>query len=274
MKIAYLGYDVLFPCLTALEEAGCSVMEVFTCRTDDRFEFHHRVRAFAEQRGLCCHIQPITLEDIHRLRDAGCRVVFCAGYFYRVPVDHSLPIVNVHPAMLPKGRGAWPMPVTILRGLPTSGVTLHKMEAALDAGDILIQQSFPVDSREDLEHMTRTVCRIAARLCRLVAGDFDRCWANAVPQGEAEYWACPGKADATITRDTPARETDRILRAFFGFDCYLSTPDREICVIRGKFQAQAHTLPFGTAVETEDGTRAYAVTGGMVVAGQSEEMPL
>lgn len=274
MKIAYLGYDVLFPCLEALEEAGCSVMEVFTCRTDDQFEFHREVLAFAKQRGLCCHVQPITLEDIHRLRDAGCQAIFCAGYFYKVPIDHSVPIVNVHPAMLPKGRGAWPMPVTILRQLPESGVTLHKMEQALDAGDILIQQAFPVGPREDLESMTRTICRIAALLCRQVAGDFEHYWNHATPQGEFEYWPYPGKADATITQATSARQADRILRAFFGFDCYLAAPDREICVIRGKFRPQEHDLPFGTAVECADGATAYAVTGGVVVAEQSEVVPL
>lgn len=166
------------------------------------------------------------------------------------------------------------MPVTILRQLPESGVTLHKMEQALDAGDILIQQAFPVGPREDLESMTRTICRIAALLCRQVAGNFEHYWNHATPQGEFEYWPYPGKADATITQATSARQADRILRAFFGFDCYLAAPDREICVIRGKFRPQEHDLPFGTAVECADGAAAYAVTGGVVVAEQSEVVPL
>ena len=40
MKIAYLGYDVLYPCLLALESAGCTVMELFTCKTDNVYEFN------------------------------------------------------------------------------------------------------------------------------------------------------------------------------------------------------------------------------------------
>lgn len=35
--------------------------------------------------------------------------------------------VNLHPAFLPTGRGAWPMPVSILKNIP-SGMTLHKLE--------------------------------------------------------------------------------------------------------------------------------------------------
>ena len=137
MRIAYLGYDLLSPCLTALAESGCEVAAVFSFPTDNQYEFNRDLRAFAKAHDVPFTEKRITLEDIHRLKAAGCEAVFCAGYVYRVPVDHSLPIVNVHPALLPVGRGAWPMPVTILRGLDVSGVTLHRMEPELDVGDVL-----------------------------------------------------------------------------------------------------------------------------------------
>lgn len=40
--------------------------------------------------------------------------------------------VNLHPALLPEGRGPWPMPTAILRG-KSSGVTLHKLAEESDA---------------------------------------------------------------------------------------------------------------------------------------------
>lgn len=266
MKIAYLGYDALFPCLLALEAAGCTVLEVFTCDTDNIYEFNEKVIIFAEQRNLPCHVRRITLEDVHRLKDAGCQAIFCAGYFYKVPIDHSLPIVNVHPSLLPIGRGAWPMPVTILRNLSQSGVSLHKMENVLDAGDILIQQAFPVMPRENLETMTQTICEIAAQLCVRVANQFEFYWNNAIPQLFYEYWDYPQKQDYTITLNTQPEETERILRAFYGFDCYLQLDENsEICVVKGEFFPIHHTLPFGSHVEDESGRCGYAVTGGMVL---------
>ena len=46
-------------------------------------------------------------------------------------------ILNVHPSLLPRHRGAAPIPATILAGDPTTGVTLIRMDAGLDTGPIV-----------------------------------------------------------------------------------------------------------------------------------------
>ncbi|BFJ84808.1 hypothetical protein Ruko_12250 [Ruthenibacterium sp. TH_2024_36131] len=270
MKIAYLGYDVLFDCLSALEQAGCSVLEIFTCPTDNRFEFNTRIRAFAADRAIPCTLRPIATQDLRRLRKAGCQAVFCAGYFFKVPVDDQLPVVNVHPSLLPQGRGAWPMPVQILRGMTSGGVTLHKMTAEWDAGDILLQQSFPIRPADDLETVTANVCRVAAGLCTQAIARFDELFRNAVPQGNGEYWPCPRKADYTITEQTTPEQADRILRAFYGFDCYLKTAETEHMIVRGRFSKMTHDRPFGDVERTERGMRYY-VNGGVICAPNREE---
>lgn len=263
MKIAYAGYDVLSDCLFALEQAGAQVMAVYTCPTDGRFEHSDRVRAFAAQRGLTCPDTPLTPADLAGLRAAGCQALFSAGYYYRIPVDPALPGVNVHPALLPQGRGAWPLPVQILREDTRGGVTLHKLVPQWDAGDILLQQDFALDPREDLETLTAKVNAAAAALCRRVVKDFARLWEQAVPQGVGSYWACPQKPDYTITAATDPRQTDRILRAFYGFDCYLQTPEAEYQLVGGRFRPLAHAQPFGTRERTPAGTR-YFVNGGVI----------
>ena len=271
MRIAYLGYDILSPCLRALEESGCTVLGVFSFPTDNEFEFNRELRRFARERGIPFTEWPIGPEDIRRLRAAGCEAAFCGGYLHRVPVDHSLPMVNIHPSLLPVGRGAWPMPVTILRGLTESGVTLHKMEAEFDTGDILLQRAFPVGPEDNLETVTDQVRTVAADLCRRMAADFDRIWAAGHPQGAGEYWPCPQKPDHTITAATPPRETERILRAFFGFDCYLRTEEAEYRIVRGVFRPEARPGPFGAVELRPDGTRRYAVRGGVIETAAERE---
>ena len=107
-------------------------------------------------------------------------------------------------------------------------------------------------------------CIIGARLCREMAADFSRLWAAGQPQGEGEYWPCPQKSDYTILETTPPQETERILRAFFGFDCYLKTKEAEYRIVRGLFRPERHTLPFGTVRTQKDGRRIYAVQGGVI----------
>ena len=94
--------------------------------------------------------------------------------------------VNVHPALLPIGRGAWPYPCTILKGLKKDGVTLHKIAEGFDTGDILLQASYKVSSRETLDTLTKKSQKLGIRLVKKLLADFNGFWDNAKPQGEAK----------------------------------------------------------------------------------------
>ena len=47
--------------------------------------------------------------------------------------------LNLHPSLLPRHRGATPIPATILAGDTETGVTLMRMDAGLDTGPIVAQ---------------------------------------------------------------------------------------------------------------------------------------
>ena len=170
MKAAYIGIDLLYPALPALAEAGCEIMKIFTCNTDNITEFNTRICGYAYENGIPLQKEPVRKEDLCELLDAGCELVLCGGYYFRLPVLEELRMVNIHPSLLPVGRGAWPMPVTIRKGLSYSGVTFHKLTEALDAGDILLQQRFPVSPGETLQSLTAKqqalLPRMVGTLCR------------------------------------------------------------------------------------------------------------
>jgi methionyl-tRNA formyltransferase len=64
--------------------------------------------------------------------------------------------INVHFSLLPKYRGAAPVNWAIVNGERESGVTTMKMDAGLDTGDILLQQSIEIGSDEtSIELMDR-----------------------------------------------------------------------------------------------------------------------
>lgn len=233
MKIAYIGIDLLYPALPALAEAGCEIMELFTCETDNETEFNLQVCAFARHGGIPLTVGKITAADIGRLKEHGCQAVICGGYYHRIPVDGSLPMVNIHPALLPVGRGAWPMPVTILRGLTESGVTVHKMTERFDQGDILLKESVAVAPDENLQTLTAKQQALLPGMMWRLAADFDRLYAHAAPQGEGEYWPCPAEDGYPITPDMTAEEADRILRAFYGYECVYQTGGKTYGLIGG-----------------------------------------
>jgi len=80
-------------------------------------------------------------------------VIFLAGYLKKIPDKvleaYSGRIYNIHPSLLPKfgGRGMFGINVhaaVIAAGEAQTGITIHRVTAEYDAGDILAQRTVPV----------------------------------------------------------------------------------------------------------------------------------
>ena len=251
MKAAYAGIDLLYPALPALADAGCEIIRVFTCETDNLTEFNTRVCGFARKRGIPLQSTRMTEADLNMLVSQGCDLFLCGGYYFRLPVRDDLYMVNIHPSPLPVGRGAWPMPVTILRGLRESGVTMHRITAALDEGDILLSQRIRVASDENLYTLTEKICAMVPDMVRKLIADLPSLWEHATPQdrSRAEYWPCPKVRDWTVRADMSPAEADRILRAFYGYEVIYEHGAERWELIRAYLSDEPETdcfsLPFG-----------------------------
>jgi len=78
-----------------------------------------------------------------------------------VPQDGCL---NVHASLLPKYRGAAPVQRAILSGDKVTGITLMKMDAGMDTGDILIQRECPIDPDESTNELMGRLAEMGAEL--------------------------------------------------------------------------------------------------------------
>lgn len=234
MRIAYLGIDLLKPVLDALLNEGCHVLKLFTCPVDNVTEFNTGVIQAARERGTPYTLNRITAADLDGLARAGCGLLVCAGYYYRAPVTDAFPMVNFHPTPLPVGRGSWPMPRLILEEAEYGGVTAHRMAADFDTGDILLQERFPLDGREDHRtYMEKVYGKVPAMVHALVNG-LPGVLAGARPQGPGEYWPLPREEDWTVTPEMEAAQADRVLRAFYGYECVYREGERKTELIGGR----------------------------------------
>ena len=125
MKVAYFGIDALAECLEYLLASGHEVIKIFTTDGDD-YDRTERIRALAEEFEIPVQTTRVKEDELLCLQRAGAALTVTAGYPWKIPVTDALMQVNLHPAYLPRGRGAWPMPAAILRG-EDSGVTLHRL---------------------------------------------------------------------------------------------------------------------------------------------------
>ena len=106
-------------------------------------------------------------------------------------------ILNVHPSLLPRHRGAAPIPATILAGDPTTGVTLIRMDAGLDTGPIVAVEDWRLDGTETAPELEARAARVGARLVTHSLGGWLAGSLPARPQDDAA---------ATMTR--PLRRED------------------------------------------------------------------
>ncbi len=223
MKAACVGIDILHPVLTSLYDTGCEIMKVFTCNTDNVTEFNVKTVSFAKEHDIPLQYDRITKDDLYDLVAGGCDFVLVGGYYYVIPVIEELRIVNTHPAYLPIGRGAWPMPLTILKGLTESGITMHRMTKGLDEGEIILRERIPVYPEKDtLLTLTERQNALIPGMVKSLVSDFDNLWDNATKQDEsiAEYWEMPREEDYTVRDTCTFQQADLILRAFYSYECY------------------------------------------------------
>jgi methionyl-tRNA formyltransferase len=79
--------------------------------------------------------------------------------------------INVHTSLLPKYRGAAPIQWAILNGDRRTGVTIMKMDAGLDTGDILSQEEVEILPEDTSETIHDQLAQIgAALLVRTIHG--------------------------------------------------------------------------------------------------------
>jgi methionyl-tRNA formyltransferase len=98
--------------------------------------------------------------------------------------------VNVHASLLPRWRGAAPIPWTILSDDPITGVSLQKIVPELDAGDILATSQLELDESWDAPKLYAELAKRGADLVRKSIPPFVAGTLKATPQDVSQVtWA-------------------------------------------------------------------------------------
>jgi methionyl-tRNA formyltransferase len=91
--------------------------------------------------------------------------IVCAfGALIKDPLLSRLELLNVHPSLLPRWRGAAPVERAIMAGDTETGVTIHETVAALDAGPIAAQSAFPIGEDDDAGAVFARAADVTAQL--------------------------------------------------------------------------------------------------------------
>ena len=115
--------------------------------------------------------------------------------------------LNVHTSLLPRYRGAAPIQWAVLNGDAETGVTIMKMDAGLDTGDILTQTRTPIHPADDAETLHDRLARMGAELLVRTIPDYVAGRIAPQPQPTEGISLAPKikKQDGHIDWNQPAR---------------------------------------------------------------------
>lgn len=226
MRLIFLGTsDFAVPALRALHAAGHDIAAVVTAppRPAGRGQ---RLQASpvddaARRLGLAV-LQPADPNDrdfVGQLRalspDLGVLVAY--GYILRRRLlelpRHGL--LNVHPSLLPRYRGAAPIQRCLMDGATETGVAIIRMSRAVDSGDVVAIERIAVGPDENAGELSARLSELGARLLasaveRLAAGEL-----SAEPQDSCRASPAPkiGKADRIVDWNSTALSVHNRIRA-------------------------------------------------------------
>lgn len=120
------------------------------------------------------------------------------GNGYIAESVYSIPrcgMVNIHTEILPQFQGAQSIIWPIYENVPDTGFTIHQVARKIDAGDILLQQRYPIEFRptlrETVEHNMRRARERIPRAFSEVCEHYEALLAHSVPQQTTTTYTTP-----------------------------------------------------------------------------------
>lgn len=122
--------------------------------------------------------------------------------------------INLHASLLPKYRGAAPVPWAIIRGEKVTGVTTMKIDAGLDTGDILLQHQTEIGPEDTAEALLDRLSVAGASLMEETLHGLGRGHISPRAQEQSQATLAPmlKKEDGRIDWSLSAGEIERRVR--------------------------------------------------------------
>ncbi len=140
--------------------------------------------------------QPESLdeESLSWLRRASPEMIVVVAYAAKIPNEMlELPpkgVLNLHPSLLPRYRGAAPIQWALMRGETETGNTTMYLSEEWDAGDIIYQEKEPIHPEDNYGTLSARLAEKGAHLMLKTVIDVSAGTAPRIPQDESRVtWA-------------------------------------------------------------------------------------
>jgi methionyl-tRNA formyltransferase len=171
-------------------------------------------------------------------------VCVCAfGALVKEPLLSRYPMLNVHPSLLPRWRGAAPIERAIMAGDDRTGVSIMRLTAGLDSGPVCRQEEVEIGLTDDYGTLAERLSALGGEL--LVAALDGPIECVEQDDAAATYAEKIEAADRRLDSRRPATELERVVRALRPhIGANLALPDGSLLGVR---DARVRDAPDGPA---------------------------
>jgi methionyl-tRNA formyltransferase len=153
-------------------------------------------------------VQP---EDVNAIELPPGDVVLCAyGALVREPLL-SRGVLNLHPSLLPRWRGAAPVERAIMAGDAETGVSIMRLVADLDAGPVCLSEAVPIGPEDTYGTLAPRLQQVGATLLARTL-DESPPWVDQPADG-VTYAERITAEDRTLDPEAPPEVNERVVRA-------------------------------------------------------------
>jgi len=156
MKVVFVTHNKLgLTCLEELVNLDADIQAVYTRPLQNDISDQAQFESFTDQHGIPLHRVESVNTDAVRSQIEGYNpdLLFVIGWSRIVNSEilniPSVAALGMHPAPLPRGRGRAPLAWAIIRGLDKTALSLFHLVERPDAGDLVGQQSIPIELEDD-----------------------------------------------------------------------------------------------------------------------------
>jgi methionyl-tRNA formyltransferase len=142
---------------------------------------------------------------------AGTVVVCAFGALIKEPLLSAHDLLNVHPSLLPRWRGAAPIERAIIAGDACTGVSIMRLTAGLDSGPVCLAEAEPIRPDDSYGSLADRLQELAGRLL-VRALDERPPFVEQSPDGVTYAEKLAG-SDRLLDPGRPAVELERVVRA-------------------------------------------------------------
>lgn len=210
--------------LKKLYESGFNIVAVYT-REPKPLGRHYKLTKTVVHEFAALHNIPVytpkTFRDKDQVKifaDLKPDVAVVSAYGLIIPqvMLDMVPFINIHGSLLPRWRGAAPIQRAILAGDKETGISIMKMNAGLDTGDVISMQSVKISENMNSGELFEILAPLGAEMIKETLLNLDESLRKATKQPEEGtcYAQKINKKEARFNLSDSANVIIRKVKAF------------------------------------------------------------